>query len=173
MINRLIGSAILTSRHATSTTTSLSLPHVETNARTVLSIPTLTKNRLLSEIRRLSSSAPNPVEYLCVHVFVSVKPGTEDDFIKASLANARASAQEEGVARFDVIQEEDDPTKFVLVEVYKTSEAPAAHKETQHYLTWRSTVEDMMAQPRKAIKYRNKFPALPGGWDYGKGVPLE
>jgi len=98
---------------------------------------------------------------------VSVQPGTEDAFKEASLANARESAKEEGIARFDVIQQEDDPTKFVLVEVYKNGDAPAAHKETAHYNTWRETVADMMAEPRKAIKYRNLFPITSAGWDYG------
>jgi quinol monooxygenase YgiN len=120
-------------------------------------------------LRRTFSSA----NYLCVHVFVSVKPGCEGDFLTASLANARASSQEPGIARFDVIQQEDDPTKFVLVEVYKNDDAPSAHKETKHYLSWRTTVENMMAEPRKAIKYKNIFPATANGWDYGDGVKLE
>ena len=81
-----------------------------------------------------------------VHVFVTVKPGTEEAFKTASLANARASALETGIARFDVIQETDDPTKFVLVEVYKNGDAPADHKKTEHYNTWRKTVADMMAE---------------------------
>ena len=115
----------------------------------------------------------NSVNYQCVHVFVTVKPGTEDDFLSASLANARASSQEPGIARFDVIQQEDDPTKFVLVEVYKNSDAPAAHKGTNHYLAWRKTVEHMMAEPRRAIKYKNLYPATAGGWDYGDDIKLE
>lgn len=80
-----------------------------------------------------------PANYLCVHVFVSTKPGTEEAFKAASLENARNSALEPGVARFDVLQDQADPTQFVLVEVYKTAEAPAAHKETAHYLKWRET----------------------------------
>lgn len=90
--------------------------------------------------RALSSQA---ADYQCVHVFVSVKPGTEGAFLAASLDNARASSMESGIARFDVIQQEDDPTKFVLVEVYKSADAPAAHKDTAHYLEWRDTVADM------------------------------
>lgn len=113
------------------------------------------------------------VEYLCVHVFVKVKPGTEDAFKAASLANARQSAQEPGIARFDVIQQIDDPTKFVLVEVYKNAEAPVAHKDTAHYNIWRETVADMMAEPRSAVKYKNLFPATSGGWDYGQNADLE
>lgn len=123
MIRRLIGGGILASRRATSTTSSRSVPRVvDAYTRPVISTITLTNTGTLSKINRLFSSPPTPSDYLCVHVFVSVKPGTEDAFIKASLDNARASAQEEGIARFDVIQEEDDPTKFVLVEVYKTNE---------------------------------------------------
>jgi autoinducer 2-degrading protein len=100
-------------------------------------------------------------------VFVTVKPGTEEAFKEASLANARASAKEEGISRFDVIHQQDDATKFVLVEVYKNGDAPAAHKETAHYNTWRETVADMMAEPRSAIKYKNLFPTNGSGWDYG------
>ncbi len=101
-----------------------------------------------------------------VHVLVSCKPGTEEAFQKASLDNARASALEPGISRFDVIQQDDDPSKFVLVEVYKNADAPAEHKKTEHYNTWRETVADMMAEPRKAIKYRNIFPATSKGWNY-------
>lgn len=108
-----------------------------------------------------------------VHVFVTCKPGTEEEFQTASLANARASSLEPGIARFDVIQQIDDPCKFVLVEVYKNEDAPAAHKETQHYLDWRDEVADMMAEPRSAIKFRNLFPVNGAGWDYGVGVDLE
>ena len=113
------------------------------------------------------------VEYLAVHVFVTVKPGTEDAFKEASLANARASSEEEGIARFDVIQQIDDPSKFVLVEVYKNDAAPALHKETAHYATWRDTVADMMAEPRSAIKYKNLFPNTAAGWDYPNTESLE
>lgn len=102
-----------------------------------------------------------------MHVFVSCKPGTEEQFKTASLANARASSKEEGIARFDVVQQIDDPCKFVLVEVYKNEDAPAKHKETDHYKTWRVTVADMMAEPRSALKYKNLFPTTADGWDYG------
>eukprot|EP00565_Helicotheca_tamesis_P004546 CAMPEP_0185727574 /NCGR_PEP_ID=MMETSP1171-20130828/3219_1 /TAXON_ID=374046 /ORGANISM="Helicotheca tamensis, Strain CCMP826" /LENGTH=203 /DNA_ID=CAMNT_0028396167 /DNA_START=9 /DNA_END=620 /DNA_ORIENTATION=+ len=122
-----------------------------------------------SNRRTMSTS----VEYLCVHVFVTCKEGTEDAFLEASLANARESSKEEGISRFDVIQQNDDPTKFVLVEVYKNGDAPAKHKETAHYLKWRETVADMMAVPRSAIKYKNHFPAVSGGWDYPEGASLE
>jgi len=108
-----------------------------------------------------------------VHVFVSCKEGTEDAFKEASLENARNSALEAGIARFDVIQQIDDPTKFVLVEVYKNDEAPGLHKDTDHYKKWRETVADMMAEPRKALKYKNHFPATSEGWDYSSGAKLE
>lgn len=85
-----------------------------------------------------------------VMVTVSVLPESVDDFLAATLANARASVHEEGIARFDVIQAEDDPTRFLLIEAYRTPEAPAAHKETVHYATWRDTVAPMMAAPRRA-----------------------
>jgi quinol monooxygenase YgiN len=107
-------------------------------------------------------------------VFVQVKHGTEDAFKEASLRNARQSAQEPGVARFDVLQDQDDPTQFVLVEVYKNADtAPMAHKETAHYLEWRDTVADMMAQPRSARKFHNVFPTTAAGWDYGESITLE
>ena len=102
---------------------------------------------------------------LIVHVFVQVKPQDVEDFIAASLENASESVKEPGVARFDVIQQADDPNRFVLVEVYRTADDPARHKETAHYQKWRDTVADMMAEPRSAIKYTNIFPNEQG-WDY-------
>lgn len=99
---------------------------------------------------------------LVVHVHVYVKPDSIDDFIQASLENARNSVQEPGVARFDVIQDNDDPAHFVLVEVYRTAGAPAAHKQTAHYAEWRDAVADMMAQPRRSTKFTNLFPADEG-----------
>ena len=101
---------------------------------------------------------------LIVHVFVHVKDDCVDAFKAASLENACNSVQEPGIARFDVIQQEDDPTRFVLVEVYRTADDPARHKETTHYQKWRDTVADMMAEPRSAIKYDNVFPDE-SGWD--------
>ena len=101
---------------------------------------------------------------LAVHVFVTVKEDCIDAFMEASINNAANSVQEEGVARFDVIQEIEDKTKFSLVEVYKNAEAPAKHKETQHYKTWRETVVDMMAVPRTNIKFVNHFPRTDLGW---------
>jgi autoinducer 2-degrading protein len=93
-----------------------------------------------------------------VHVFVHVKPDQIDAFKAATLENARNSVQEPGVARFDVLQQTDDPARFVLVEVYRTPDDPARHKETQHYQVWRDTVADMMAEPRSSIKFENVFP---------------
>ncbi|MBL8078082.1 MAG: antibiotic biosynthesis monooxygenase [Anaerolineales bacterium] len=93
-----------------------------------------------------------------VHVHVNVKSQFVEAFKEATLENASSSVQEPGIARFDVLQEEDDHTCFVLVEVYKSVEASAAHKETAHYLKWRDAVAEMMAEPRKGIKYTNLFP---------------
>jgi len=101
---------------------------------------------------------------LIVHVFVHVKPEQVEAFWTASLENARNSVQEPGIARFDFIQQQDDPTRFVLVEVYRTSDDPGRHKETAHYQKWRNTVADMMAEPRSSIKYTNVFPD-DQGWD--------
>ena len=101
---------------------------------------------------------------LIVHVFVNVKPEQVEAFRTASLENARNSIQEPGIARFDVLQQQDEPTRFVLVEVYRTSEDPGKHKETAHYQKWRDTVSDMMAEPRTSVKYTNVFPDEQG-WD--------
>jgi autoinducer 2-degrading protein len=95
---------------------------------------------------------------LIVHVHVHVRPEFVEDFRRASLENASKSIKEPGVARFDVIQQADDLTRFVLIEVYRTPEDPARHKETSHYQKWRDEVENMMAEPRKSIKYTNVFP---------------
>ena len=95
---------------------------------------------------------------LVVQVQVQVKPEYTAAFIKATLENARASVQEPGIAAFDVVQQQDDPTRFVLVEAYRSPEAPAAHKETRHYQVWRDTVAPMMAQPRTSVKFANLFP---------------
>lgn len=100
---------------------------------------------------------------LIVHVHVHVKPDCEDAFREASLANARASVREPGIARFDVCQQSDDPSRFLLVEVYRNADAPARHKETGHYATWRDAVEPMMAEQRSSVKYTNAFPD-DAGW---------
>ena len=99
-----------------------------------------------------------------VHVFVRVKPEYIDAFKAASLENASNSVEEPGIARFDIIQRQDDVTRFVLLEVYHDEHlAPAAHKQTVHYSRWRDTVAEMMAEPRYAIKYANIYPDN-SGW---------
>ncbi|MEY4938561.1 MAG: hypothetical protein RIQ93_296 [Verrucomicrobiota bacterium] len=100
---------------------------------------------------------------LVVHVQVRVKPEHVDAFKAATLENARASLLEPGIARFDVAQQADDPCRFVLVEVYRTALAPAAHKETLHYARWRDTVAAMMVEPRASVKYSSVFPS-DRGW---------
>ena len=95
---------------------------------------------------------------LIVHVHVHVKPECVAAFNQATLANARASVQEPGIARFDVIQQQNDPSRFVLVEVYRDAAAAAAHKETRHYPVWRDAVASMMAEPRTSVKFDNVFP---------------
>jgi (4S)-4-hydroxy-5-phosphonooxypentane-2,3-dione isomerase len=100
---------------------------------------------------------------LIVHVHVNVKPEFVDAFKQATIENASNSVKEAGIARFDVIQQAEDPTKFILVEVYKSVDASAAHKETAHYARWRDTVAEMMAEPRRNVKYSNIFPD-DNGW---------
>lgn len=104
----------------------------------------------------------NP-ELLVVHVDVRVKPDAIEAFRHATLHNARASLQEPGVARFDVVQDLDDPTRFVLIEVYRSADAPAQHKQTAHYLLWRDTVADLMAQPRTSRRFTAIHPE-PAKW---------
>lgn len=93
-----------------------------------------------------------------VHVHVRVRPEFVESFRQATIENARNSVQEPGIARFDVIQQEDDPTRFVLVEVYRSTEATAQHKETAHYSAWRDVAEPMMAEARTRVRYVNIFP---------------
>ena len=95
---------------------------------------------------------------LVVHVHVHVKPEYVEAFRQATIENAQASAQEPGIARFDFAQQQDDPTRFVLVEAYRTNEAPAQHKETAHYKKWRDTVAPMMDEPRSSVRFTNVFP---------------
>src|SRR6267142_1148480 len=95
---------------------------------------------------------------LIVHVHVRVKPDHVEAFKRATLANALESIKEPGIAGFDVVQQQDDATRFVLVEAYRNAEAPAAHKETSHYQLWRDTVASMMAEPRTSVKFTNLFP---------------
>ncbi len=91
-------------------------------------------------------------------VHVSVKPQFLDEFIEATAINHRASINEAGNQRFDVLQLSDDATKFVLYEAYADHAAAIAHKQTEHYLTWRDTVADWMAIPRQGIQYTGLFP---------------
>jgi quinol monooxygenase YgiN len=95
---------------------------------------------------------------LIVHVHVHVKPECIDAFRTATLANARASRLELGILRFDVVQQADDPSKFVFIEIYRDAAAAAAHKETPHYPVWRDTVAPMMAEPRASVKFNSVFP---------------
>jgi (4S)-4-hydroxy-5-phosphonooxypentane-2,3-dione isomerase len=95
---------------------------------------------------------------LVVHVHVHVKAEHVEAFIAATRANSAASLLEPGVARFDVIQRADDPTRFILVEAYKTAEAPDEHKQTAHYAAWRDGVAEMMASPRSSVKFQSLCP---------------
>jgi autoinducer 2-degrading protein len=101
---------------------------------------------------------------LIVHVHVHVQADQVEAFRAASIENARQSVREPGIARFDVLQQQDDPTRFILVEVYRTASDPARHKETAHYKQWRDAVESMMAEPRTSVKHLNAFPDEKG-WD--------
>ena len=100
---------------------------------------------------------------LIVHVHVHVKPEFVEAFRLATSENARNSVLEPGIARFDVLQQADEPTRFVLVEVYRSVEATVQHKETAHYAAWRDAVAEMMAEPRSSVKYGNVFPD-DAGW---------
>jgi (4S)-4-hydroxy-5-phosphonooxypentane-2,3-dione isomerase len=100
---------------------------------------------------------------IVVHVHARVLPDAVEAFRAASLDNASASVREPGVARFDVVQSTEDPTRFLLVEVYRTPDAPAAHKQTAHYARWRDAVADLMAEPRTSTRYVNVFPE-DGDW---------
>ena len=102
-------------------------------------------------------------DMLIIHVYIQVKPEFITAFKTATLANASASVQEPGVARFDVCQQADDPTRFVLMEAYRNPAGHAAHRETSHYVTWRDTVNGMMATTRTSVKFENVFPD-DSGW---------
>jgi quinol monooxygenase YgiN len=101
---------------------------------------------------------------LIVVVNVHVVESGVEAFVAATLENARASLREPGIARFDVVQQADDPTRFLLIEVYRTADAPAAHKATAHYATWRDAVASLMASPRTSQKYENLAPP-DAGWE--------
>jgi autoinducer 2-degrading protein len=104
-----------------------------------------------------------PNSLLIVHVQVRVKPEHIDSFVEATLRNAEASRKEPGVARFDVVQDREDPTRFLLVEVYRDEQAPAAHKQTAHYEAWRVAVEPLLAEPRTRRTFSACSPE-PEGW---------
>jgi quinol monooxygenase YgiN len=95
---------------------------------------------------------------LVVHVHIKVKPDCIDTFKQVTIENAKQSLKEPGIARFDLVQQNDDPTRFVLVEVYRSVEATTAHKATAHYAAWRDHMESLMAEPRYSVKYANVFP---------------
>lgn len=99
---------------------------------------------------------------LIVHVHVRVKPDGVEAFRQATIENAQNSVMEPGIARFDVVQQQDDATRFVLVEVYRDNAAAAAHKETAHYQKWRDAVAELMAEPRRSVKFNNVFPSSTG-----------
>ena len=95
---------------------------------------------------------------LVVHVHVHVKADAVEAFKLATIENASQSVKEPGIARFDVVQQADDPTRFILVEVYRSADAPGKHKEMIHYKRWRNAVESMMDEPRASVKFSNVFP---------------
>ncbi|MDB4882910.1 MAG: Antibiotic biosynthesis monooxygenase [Gemmatimonadetes bacterium] len=102
---------------------------------------------------------------LIVHVFIHVRPESVHAFSAATLDNARNSVDEPGIVRFDLVQQDDDPTRFLLIEIYRTAADPARHKETSHYAIWRDTVEPMMAEPRRSVKYHALFPEQTSAWE--------
>lgn len=101
---------------------------------------------------------------LIVQVFVHVVPEHVEAFVAASEANARESRQEPGVVRFDLLREEGTTDRFVLLEIYRTDDDPARHKETAHYAAWKTAVEPWMASPRRSVKYRALSPTEPAAW---------
>jgi (4S)-4-hydroxy-5-phosphonooxypentane-2,3-dione isomerase len=95
---------------------------------------------------------------LVLQVNIVIKKEFISDFIKATVENASHSIHEKGVVRFDLFQNQEDPTRFFLVEAYRDADAPAKHKETEHYKKWKKIAEKMMAEPRFSVKYSNVFP---------------
>jgi (4S)-4-hydroxy-5-phosphonooxypentane-2,3-dione isomerase len=95
---------------------------------------------------------------LIVQVNIAIQKEFIEEFISATIENVRYSNHEKGIARFEFYQNQDDQAKFFLIEAYRDINAPAAHKETDHYKKWKSTVEKMMAEPRFSVKYSNIFP---------------
>ena len=97
-----------------------------------------------------------------VLVYIHIKPESVEAFKEATIENARNSLQEPGIARFDFIQQQDDPTRFVLVEVYKDANAQTSHRGTSHYAKWKQAAENMMAEARYSVKYTNVYPEEQG-----------
>ena len=97
-------------------------------------------------------------------VYVHVKPEAVQEFIRASVTNHQESLKEPGNLRFDFVQQADDPNRFMFYEAFESEEAAAAHKNTPHYLKWRDTVKDMMAEPRKGVKHFILQPADRTQW---------
>jgi quinol monooxygenase YgiN len=116
----------------------------------------------------LTRSAERSV--LIVHVHVHVKPDAVDAFAAATYENASQSVREPGVVRFDVVRQDDDPTRFLLIEIYRTGEDPGRHKQTPHYAEWRDAVESMMAEPRRSVRYHALFPEPPL-WELAGEIP--
>jgi len=102
------------------------------------------------------------MQVVCVHVHV--KPEHREEFVQATLENARGTVQEPGNLRFDVIQQVDDPNRFILYEVYRDEAGMSAHKETAHYVRWRDTVAPWMAEPRRGVKHISRFPETEEQW---------
>jgi (4S)-4-hydroxy-5-phosphonooxypentane-2,3-dione isomerase len=97
---------------------------------------------------------------LIVQVHVLVKENYIKDFIETTKENAKSSILEPGIVRFDIIQQIDEPNNFILYEIYRTAQDTAKHKNTEHYRVWRDKVQNMMAEPRRSVKYQNIFPDL-------------
>ena len=104
---------------------------------------------------------------VCVHVHV--KPENREDFVRATLANGRATIREAGNLRFDVLRQIDDPNRFILYEAWRDEAGAAAHKETPHYNTWREAVAPWMAEPRQGVKHEALFPEDAGQWEACRG----
>ncbi len=140
------------------------LPVADLRASARVLVSLLDRNRALAALGArfgLPDTGRRPIlpDMLIVHVSVRVKHEYVEAFTEATIENAQDSVKEPGIARFDVIQQMDDPTRFLLVEIYRTDDAPARHKETAHYQKWRDTVAMMMAEPRSSVKYTNLFPS--------------
>jgi autoinducer 2-degrading protein len=97
-------------------------------------------------------------------VYVLVNKHDINEFVNATTINHNASVKEPGNLRFDLIQQVDDPSRFMIYEAYETEEAAALHKTTDHYLNWRDAVKDLMAEPRKGIRYNIIEPNDPTKW---------